>query len=110
MKNGCDKEQVVLNLECGEEENDSFRRCSQVNCRFYVQGDCKCCESCSAPSFILSKKCSRCLACENIPNQLRWNEKELEEEMAKNKLIQAKLNEMLRVQREVFGKGDDDGR
>ena len=70
-----------LDLESGEMENDMFRRCRQTQCGFFQNGGCMACETCKAPSFILRKSCERCWRCENVANELRFGNEELQEEM-----------------------------
>lgn len=52
------------------------RRCTQVQCSYYLQGGCKSCqdETCLAEPYIINTSCSRCLSCENVPGALRWDD------------------------------------
>jgi hypothetical protein len=67
---------TTLKLNSGVSETETQRRCTQVQCEFYVNGGCKPCEECNAPGFVLNKDCERCFKCENIPNNLRWEDPE----------------------------------
>lgn len=63
-----------LTLNSGAEENEGYRRCSQINCSFYSQGGCKECSSCKTESFIIKKDCEKCFRCENVPGALRFGD------------------------------------
>jgi hypothetical protein len=63
-----------LNINNGDIENNEYRRCSQVQCSYYLDGGCKPCAECKAETFILNKTCTRCTSCETIPNNLRWDD------------------------------------
>lgn len=62
-------------------DEKTHRRCTQTNCKFYREGGCKSCEKCNAEPFVLKKSCSKCLACENVPNSLRFSDENSEKEM-----------------------------
>jgi hypothetical protein len=50
------------------------RRCTQTKCGYYLCGDCKDCETCHARPYEINTSCQRCLACENVPDSLRWDD------------------------------------
>lgn len=56
-----------------ESENNS-RRCTQEQCEFYLRGGCKACKDCKSESLIINTHCAKCLACENVPGALRWDD------------------------------------
>lgn len=50
------------------------RRCKQTKCGYYLQGGCKACANCKAEPYIINTECRRCLGCEGIQDELRWND------------------------------------
>lgn len=58
--------------------DDKFRRCTQIQCGYYLQGGCKFCENCKSESYILDTTCSRCLRCEGVANELRWGDRNID--------------------------------
>ena len=47
---------------------------------FNINGGCKSCSECSAEPNIIKVDCSVCLACEGLPDMLRWDDERLERE------------------------------
>jgi hypothetical protein len=74
-----------------KEEKSDDRRCTQVQCGFYTQGGCKSCDDCKSEPYIIGTTCRRCIACEGVPNCLRWGEKKFSEEEQKqiNRILEA---------------------
>jgi len=69
------------------------RRCGQTQCGYFLQGNCRACETCKSEPYVINTRCQRCLACENIPNVLRWNDGN--EKIKEQILQQKKIKEML---------------
>ena len=67
---------MALTLKSGKMEDGGFRRCQQVQCGYYQNGDCRKCDTCNASPFILKKGCNECFECENVPGSLRWGDKD----------------------------------
>jgi len=65
-----------------ENVNVVSRACGQKQCGYNVQGGCKSCSECSAGPNVIAVSCSVCLACETLPDMLRWDDERLEKERA----------------------------
>ena len=86
-----------------KEETNTHRRCTRVECAYYINGGCKNCESCGSEEYTINKTCERCLACENIPDSLRWGDKHAVELKALKELIlmiHERLDEIAQEQKE----------
>ena len=70
-------ERAMSVLPRGEMENVHLRRCQQTQCSFFLQGGCRACDDCAAAPYEIRKSCSRCFNCENVPDHLRWDDKNL---------------------------------
>ena len=79
----------------------SKRRCGQTKCGYFLQGNCKACETCKSEPFIIKTNCQRCLACENIPNVLRWDDGN--EQIKQAILEQEKVKQLLKELMEKEG-------
>jgi len=64
-----------------KEKEDVTRRCTQVQCSFYTQGGCKNCDECKSEPYTIKRDCQRCLACEGVPNSIRWGDAHKRAEM-----------------------------
>jgi len=68
--------------------NSETRRCTQVQCGYYLQGHCKNCEGCKSIPYVLNLACKRCTDCESVPGSLRWeNSKDKPLEMAQEEPV-----------------------
>jgi len=85
------KKQKQLDLSKGEMENSTHRRCTQVQCGYYLEGNCKNCSQCSSPPFVIKKSCNICDCCENKSGFLRWQNNNID-------LSQAQTQEVPEVQ------------
>ncbi len=72
------KTKKTINKKKEIKTND--RRCTQIQCSFYLRGGCRECDECKADSYIINTDCQKCLSCENIPGNLRWGENQDREE------------------------------
>lgn len=57
------------------------RRCTQIQCGYYLQGGCKDCEECKAKPYIINPKCRRCIRCEGVAGELRWGDKDANKDL-----------------------------
>jgi len=60
----------------------TLRPCGQKQCSYNVRGGCKSCSDCGSEPNVIAVSCSVCLACENLPDMLRWDDERLEKERA----------------------------
>ena len=51
-----------------------MRKCQQMQCDFNRDGGCHACAECQTESNMIKPDCSVCLACEGLPNMLRWDD------------------------------------
>jgi len=61
------------------------RRCIQTKCDFLINGGCKSCDSCNAEPNMINITCQRCIKCEGICDELRFEN--IKEVMKMNKEI-----------------------
>jgi hypothetical protein len=54
--------------------SEEERRCQQTNCNYYINGGCKKCKECGSKPYVINKKCDACYKCENIPDNVRFEE------------------------------------
>ena len=54
------------------------RKCIREECLHYFEGTCRPCKACGANPKEINTECAHCLRCENVPDQLRWDENEEE--------------------------------
>ena len=84
-------------LPKGEMENESFHRCRQTQCGYFLNGGCQACAECAAAPFEIRKSCQRCFGCENVPNELRWDPKDLIQVKTKQQVKQKKEEKVIEV-------------
>lgn len=63
-------------MEKGTE--DGMKRCTQVQCSYYLQGGCKNCFKCRAEPYVINTSCRVCCNCESVPGELRFKGKNQE--------------------------------
>lgn len=51
-----------------------IRRCNQIKCFYYLNGNCKFCDNCKAKPYNIDTKCDVCLSCECEEGSIRFGE------------------------------------
>ena len=51
-----------------------MRKCKQMRCDFNKIEGCRACAECQTESNMIKPDCSVCLACEGLPDMLRWDD------------------------------------
>jgi hypothetical protein len=90
-------------IEKGFTEDKTHRRCNQVKCGYFINGGCKSCSDCGAESFVIQKDCKKCLSCEGVQDELRWNDDKRNKSDLKEKTEELLMAQMmlLMTQRQI---------
>lgn len=84
-------------------EKNLTHHCKMCNCAYYKFGGCKPCGVCGTESYIINDKCTKCFACENKENSIRWGDRHKEEIIMLTelvKMIKARAEEIEKEQAE----------
>lgn len=79
--------------------NNGEHRCTQTQCSYYTgdTGNCKACQKCGADSFIINESCETCFKCENIPNELRFDDPKAKEQSQKQQEVINAVNNLAKA-------------
>lgn len=73
--------------------NKGEHRCTQTQCSYFRDGGCRKCSKCEADPFIINDNCETCFKCENVPNELRFDDpKAKKQSQAQTEVIDAVKN------------------